>query len=217
MTRKGFLGQFSDDFAAESKSTALSEFFSLIQPEQYIGDLISLDYDSAEVLIHDSHRTRVNGLPYGCLLIASRVTPSDPPLTDPHDGRASLLLLRVAGSARLNSEIDLNRTRFDIVQRSNDTEKNFDDSQQTDQFTLNLLIYSGIKCRILGTFRTYQAETTAEWQLYFGADIANFYAGQGMKIYKPNRDALRKIVNYRDSGPTQMRYCQMLWMAASAS
>ena len=201
---EGFLGQVSDDIAADSKSAALSELFSLIQPEQYIGDLISLDYDSADVLIHDSHRTRVNGLPYGCLLIASRVTPSGPPLTDPHDSRASLLLLRVAGSVRLNSEIDLNRTRFEIVQRSNDTEQNFDDSQQTDQFTLNLLRYSGVRCRILGTFRTYQAEPTAEWQLYFGADIANFYAGQGMKIYKPNGDALRKIVNYRDSGPTQI-------------
>ena len=203
---EGFLGKISDDIAAESKSAALSELFSLIQPEQYIGDLISLDYDSAEVLIHDSHRTRVNGLPYGCLLVASRVTPSDPPLTDPQDGRGSLLLLRVAGSVRLNSDIDLNRTRFEIVQRSNDTEKNYDDSQQTDQFTLNLLRYSGVKCRILGTFRTYRAETTAEPQLYFGADIANFYAGQGMKIYKPNGDALRKIVNYRDNRQSQMSY-----------
>ena len=201
---EGFLGQISDDIAADRTFTALSELASLIQPEQYIGDLISLDYDSADVLIHDSHRTRVNGLPYGCLLVASRVTPSGPALTDPQDSRASLLLLRVAGSVRLNSEIDLNRTRFEIVQRSNDTEQNFDDAQQTDQFTLNLLRYSGVRCRILGTFRTYQAEPTAEWQLYFGADIANFYAGQGMKIYKPNGDALRKIVNYRDSGPTQM-------------
>lgn len=201
---EGFLGQISDDIAGDSKSAALSELASLIQPEQYIGDLISLDYDSAEILVHDSHRNSVNGLPYGCLLIASRVTPAGPPLTDPLDGRASLLLIRVAGSVRLNSEIDLNRTRFEIVQRSNDTEQNFDDSQQTDQFTLNLLRYSGVKCRILGTFRTYQAESLAEWQLCFGADIANFYAGQGMKIYKPNGDALRKIVNYRDKGPTQM-------------
>ena len=201
---EGFLGQISDDIAADSNFTAMSELASLIQPEQYIGDLISLDYDSAEVLIHDSHRTRVNGLPYGCLLVASRVTPSAPPLTDPQDGRASLLLLRVAGSVRLNSDIDLNRTRFEIVQRSNDTEKNYDDSQQTDQFTLNLLRYSGVKCRILGTFRTYQTEPNAERQLYFGADIANFYAGQGMKIYKPNGDALQKIVNYRDSRQSPM-------------
>lgn len=194
---EGFLTQVSDDLSSDSRSAALSELASLIQPEQYIGDLISLDYASADILIHDSHRTRVNGVPYGCLLVASRVTPAGPPPTDHLDGRASLILLRVSGSAMLNSDIDINRTRFEIVQRSNDTEFNFDDAQQTDQFTLNLLRYSGVKCRILGTFRAYQPEPDAEWQLHFGADISNFYAGQGMKIYKPIENALQKIVNYR--------------------
>lgn len=204
---EGFLTKVSDDISSDSKSAALRELASLIQPEQYIGDLISLDYASADILIHDSHRTRVNGVPYGCLLVASRVTPSGPPLTDPQDGRASLLLLRVSGSVKLNSDIDINRTRFEIVQRSNDTEFNFDDAQQTDQFTLNLLRYSGVRCRILGTFRAYQPEPDSEWQLHFGADISNFYAGQGMKIYKPIENALQKIVNYRseESGHTTTR------------
>ncbi len=204
---EGFLTQIGDDFSSDSRSAALRELASLIQPEQYIGDLISLDYASADILIHDSHRNRVNGVPHGCLLVASRVTPSGPPLTDPLDGRASLILLRVSGSVMLNSDIDINRTRFEIVQRSNDTEFNFDDAQQTDQFTLNLLRYSGVRCRILGTFRTYRPEPDAEWQLHFGADISNFYAGQGMKIYKPIESALQKIVNYRsdESGHTTTR------------
>jgi len=204
---EGFLTQISDDISSDSKSAALRELVSLIQSDQYIGDLISLDYASADILIHDSHRTRVNGVPYGCLLVASRVTPSGPPLTGPQDGRASLLLLRVSGSVKLNSDIDINRTRFEIVQRSNDTEFNFDDAQQTDQFTLNLLRYSGVRCRVMGTFRAYQPEPDAEWQLHFGADIANFYAGQGMKIYKPIGNALQKIVNFRsdDSGQTTTR------------
>ena len=201
---EGFLGQISDDISADSKSAALRELASLIQPEQYIGDLINLDYASADILIHDSHKTRANGVPFGCLLIASRVTPSGPPLTDPQDGRASLLVLRVSGSVRLNSAIDINQTRFEIVQRSNDTELNFDDAQQTDQFTLNLLRYSGVRCRILGTFRAYQPEPDVEWQLHFGADISSFFAGQGMKIYKPNGEALQKIVNYRSSDSRRM-------------
>lgn len=200
----GFLEEVSNDIAADNKSKALLELTSLIKSDQYIGDLLSLDYDSADILIHDSHKTRVNGVPHGCLLIASRITPDDPPITDLMDSRASLLLLRVSGSTKLNSDIDLDKTRFEIVQRSNDTEQNYDDAQQTDQFTLNLLRYAGVKCRILGTFRIYQPEQNDGWQLHFGADIDNFYAGQGMKIYKPNRDALQKIVNYRSNGPGQI-------------
>ena len=201
----GFLAEVSDDIATDNKSAALLELASLINSDQYIGDLLSLDYDSAEILIHDSHKNRANGVPHGCLLIASRITPDDPPITDLTDSRASLLLLRVSGSTKLNSDIDLNKTRFETVQRSNDTGQNYDDAQQTDQFTLNLLRYAGVKCSILGTFRIYQPEQNDEWQLHFGADIDNFYAGQGMKIYKPNGDALRKIVNYRsnNAGQTQ--------------
>ena len=199
----GFLTEVSSDIAADNKSAALLELASLINRDQYIGDLLSLDYDSADILIHDSHRTRVNGVPHGCLLIASRITPDDLPITDLMDSHASLLLLRVSGSTQLNSDIDLNKTRFEIVQRSNDTGQNYDDAQQTDQFTLNMLRYAGVKCRILGTFRIYQPEQNDEWQLHFGADIDNFYAGQGMKIYKPNGDALQKIVNYRSNGPGQ--------------
>ena len=93
-TKPGFLKEASNDIAADNKSKALLELTSLINPDQYIGDLLSLDYDSADILIHDSHKTRVNGVPHGCLLIASRITPDDPPITDLMDSRASLLLDR---------------------------------------------------------------------------------------------------------------------------
>ena len=33
--------------------------------------------------------------------------------------------------------------------------------------------------------------------MHFGGDIDNFYAGQGMKVYKPGSDALSRIVNFR--------------------
>ena len=193
----GFLEEAADSIQADRKLAAVRELVGLIHPDHYIGDLLAIDYDSAEILIHDSHRNQVNGVPYGCLLIASRITPDTPPIDDPTDSRASLLLLRVSGSSSLNTDIDLNKTRFEIVQRSNDTAQNYDDAQQTDQFTLNLLRYAGVQCRILGTFRTSQSESSQDWQLHFGADIDNFYAGQGMKIYKPSEDTLRRIVNFR--------------------
>ena len=199
----GFLTQISEEIGEDQEMSAVSAITTMIQPNQYVGDLLSLDYEYAEILIHDSHRVRVNGIPYGCLLIASRITPDGPTIDDPSDSRTSVLLLRVSGNTKLNSDIDLNKARFEIVQRSNDTEHNYDDARQTDQFTLNLLRYAGVRCRILGTFRVYRSDQTDNWQLHFGADIDNFYAGQGMKIYKPNDAALKRIVNYRSSTTSQ--------------
>lgn len=196
MANRTFLRQVGDDIAADAKHTARRKLVTMVGPEQYIGDLIALDYDHADVLIHDTHRNRTNGLPHGCLLIATRVTPAD--LTNdtlPED--PSLLLIRVAESVKLSTDTDLDRIRFEAVQRSNDTQYSYDESRQTDQFTLNLLRYSGIRCRILGTFRLYPASPDDNWIVHFGSDISNFNAGQGMKIYKPTGNALETIVNHR--------------------
>ena len=196
MASKTFLTQMGTDIAADVKQTAQRKLVALVDPEQYIGDLITLDYDHADILIHDTHRNRTNGLPHGCLLIATRITPAD--LTnDTPPGDSSLLLIRVAESVKLSTDTDLDKVRFEAVQRSNDTEYSYDESKQTDQFTLNLLRYSGIRCRILGTFRLYQPNPDDDWVVHFGSDISNFNAGQGMKIYKPTGNALETIVNHR--------------------
>ena len=196
MASKTFLTQMGNEIAAGAKDSALRKLVAMIDPDQYMGDLINLDYDHADILVHDTHRNRTNGLPHGCLLIATRITPAD--LTNdtmPED--SSLLLIRVAESVKLSTDTDLDKVRFEAVQRSNDTQYSYDESKQTDQFTLNLLRYSGIRCRILGTFRLYQASPDDDWIVHFGSDIANFNAGQGMKIYKPTGSTLETIVNHR--------------------
>ena len=195
MASKTFLTQMGDDIAADVMHTAQRKLVAMVDPEQYVGDLIVLDYDHADILVHDTHRNRTNGLPYGCLLIATRITPADLANdTLPED--SSLLLIRVAESVKLSTDTDLDKVRFEAVQRSNDTEYSYDESKQTDQFTLNLLRYSGIRCRILGTYRLYQASPDDDWVVHFGSDISNFNAGQGMKIYKPTGNALEIIVNH---------------------
>ena len=200
MASKTFLTDMGDDITADVKQDAQQKLVAMLDPDLYIGDLITLDYDHADILVHDTHRNRTNGLPHGCLLIATRITPAD--LTNyklPED--SSLLLIRVAESVKLSTDTDLDKVRFEAVQRSNDTQYSYDESRQTDQFTLNLLRYSGIRCRILGTFRLYQASPDDDWIVHFGSDISNFNAGQGMKIYKPTGNALETIINHhrRDS------------------
>ncbi len=193
---KQFLTKVASELSKRSREDAEHELARMVSPDQYIGDLITLNYAHADILVHDTQRNRANGIPHGCLLLATRITPAN--LSEkrlPND--PSLLLIRVSESARLRSDADLETARLDAVKRANDTDRTYDESGHTDQFTLNMLRYSGIRCRILGTFRACQSGSDGEWMVHFGSDISNFNAGQGMKIYKPSGPSLNRIVNRR--------------------
>ena len=43
-TGGGFLGSVSDDWQADRAKTAVTQLTSLVDPERYVGDLISLEY-----------------------------------------------------------------------------------------------------------------------------------------------------------------------------
>ena len=209
-SNEGFLTDIREGWQSDRNKDAVKQLTSLIEPDRYVGDLISLEYGFANVLIHDYHKSVVGGVPHGCLLLATRITPEEPEITDPGHQRMSVILLRVTGGAPLRSDMDVERARLEAVRRANDTGQNYDEAGHTDQFTLDLLRYTGAECRILGTFRMYQdSPPDGEWQMHFGGDLDNFYAGQGMKIYKPHGDTLRRIVNYRspdeiDATPTRI-------------
>lgn len=211
-----FLTEIAKDFEAPTKKATEQELADLVSSEQCIGDLITLDYGHADVLVHDTQRNRANGIPHGCLLLATRITPAD--LSEgrlPSD--PELLLIRVSESARLRSDADLETVRLDAVKRANDTDRTYDESGHTDQFTLNMLRYSGIKCRVLGTFRACRSGSDDKWEIHFGSDIANFNAGQGMKIYKPSGASLEYIVNRRrtEGGSSSARRIGRLRYAAA--
>ena len=192
---------------------AIQELLSLIAEDRNVGDLISMDYDTAEVLIHDRLRQDVGGVPHGCLLIATRIRQNtDPP--DLNDPQTSLILLRALKASSLPNDVEMKHARLEAGQRAAQTPDNWDEGGKTDQFTLDQMRYAGAHCRILGTFRMNLDEETKKWNLEYGGDIDNFYAGQGMKVYKLTGPALERIANYTlwkgaSSGPVeigQIRY-----------
>ena len=191
-----FLTDVTNEFGKSTKQEVERELAHMVASDQYIGDLITLDYGHADILVHDTQRNRANGIPHACLLLATRITPADLSSGElPND--PELLLIRVSESVRLRSDTDLDAARLEAVKRANDTHRTYDESGHTDQFTLNMLRYSGIRCRVLGTFRASKTWADDEWIVHFGSDIANFNAGQGMKIYKPTGPHLERIVNQR--------------------
>lgn len=195
---------------------AVRELIDFLDPNRNVGDLISMDYDTAEVLIHDRLRQDVGGVPHGCLLLATRIRPDDEAL-DPREPQTSLILLRTLKASSLPNDVEMKHARLAAGQRAAQTADNWDEGNRTDQFTLDQMRYAGAHCRILGTFRMNLDPETETWKLEYGGDIDNFYAGQGMKVYKPAGRALERIVNHtrRDGGDAERVEIGKLRYAAS--
>ena len=195
----GVLGNVKSDHdkekAEQLAAEAVQELVNLIQSDRCVGDLISMDYDTAEVLIHDRLRQDVGGVPHGCLLLATRIKPDDES-PDLDNAQTSLILLRALRASSLPNEVEMKQARLEAGQRATQTPDNWDEGGKTDQFTLDQMRYAGAHCRILGTFRMNINPETQAWQLEFGGDIDNFYSGQGMKVYKPAGETLERIVNF---------------------
>ena len=186
------LNQEVEELKEETAEEAGGKLSSYIDEAARVGDLLSLDYLEATVLVHDALRQEVGGLPMGCFLFATRIDPKTKP--NAHQEDTALILLRVVGHSPLPNRTDTDNWRLDAARRSIDSPEQWDDDNKTDQFTLNQLRHAGVRCSVLGTFRYVQ--NSSKWNLNFGADISNFYSGQGMKVYKPMGKALSDIVNF---------------------
>lgn len=173
---------------------------SLIQADQYVGEVFSLGYETALLQIHDYHRQRVGGIPSLCFLIGTRIEPDDPRI-DYLEEDAAVVLLRVMDGAPLPSDQEALRIRVEAAQHvSGTTHENWDSSAAMDAKTNYLLSFAGVKCRVIGTFYLVRPDDINEGlSLRFGSDIANYYPNRGLKVYKPSRNALKAIVNYRDA------------------
>ncbi len=185
---------------------AKRKFLSLVQPNQYVGEVYSLSYETALVMIHDHHRREVGGIPSLSFLIATRIpiswieTQSNANLENFDHRRedASIILLRVMDAARLPSDDEALRIRVQSAQNiSGEPDLHWDSSQAMDSKTHHVLSFAGVQCRVIGTFFLDADEANTIPQLKFGSDISNYYPNQGLKVYKPNEAALEAIVNYR--------------------
>ena len=132
-TEEKFLGSIKKDHEREKSgkkdNDAVRELLSLINSDRNVGDLISMDYGTAEVLIHDRLRQDVGGVPHGCLLLATRVSTEDESL-DLHDARTSMILLRVLKGSTLPNDVEMKQARLQAGQRAADTSDNWDGGGQ---------------------------------------------------------------------------------------
>jgi len=180
-------------------------FQKLIQESQYIGELYSINYETAKVIIHDFHRKEVGGIPSLSFLIATRVNPFVNENVDYTKEDSSIILLRVMDATLLPQDKDNERVKTETAQRLlGDTKENWgiDLDKTIDTNTRQtLLAVAGVQCRIIGTFYldlSNENQQDSDLGLKFGCDISNYYPNRGLKVYKPNAEALEKIVNFID-------------------
>jgi hypothetical protein len=158
-----------------------------------IGAIYRLDYSEAIVLTHDRWKFDAGGIPqYAFLLATARDVDSDS-----HDDD-EVLLLRVQGTAPLAMESDLHAVREEALRSALSRNENPAPSSvldvELDPFTKNRVSFTGLRCRILGTF--YEDDVDGAKRLEFGADVDNFYATSTYRVLKPVGDGLSAIASF---------------------
>ena len=156
-----------------------------------IGAIQTLDYSRAVVITHDKWKEAVGGIPqYAFLLATARETGGG--------DDDEVLLLRVEGTASLSLERDLQAVREeslrDALSRRQDPSPSVILDVNLDPFTRNRVSFTGLDCRIIGTF--YEDGRDGKVVLEFGHDVDNFYATATYRVFKPIGEGLSAIASY---------------------
>lgn len=168
-----------------------------------IGAIHQIDYGQAVVLTHDRWKFDAGGIPQFSFLLATAQDVNDPRVDDDE-----VLLLRVEGTAPLSLERDLHAVREESLRTAlsnmQDPAPSAVLDAELDPFTKNRVSFTGVRCRILGTF--YEDEVDGQKVLEFGADVDNFYATSTYRVLKPIGDGLATIASYlKPTGREQER------------
>lgn len=170
-------------FNDELRNLATVDIFKEAKkPELFIGRPYYLDFDKAYLLIADAWKQRVGGVPQGTFLLLF--------YENDNDYVDECLLLRALKPAKLPTDNDVIDSMVDYYK---DNLKTSGRHSQLDDYTKYTFSFSGLECRILGTFYRDQ-----DGKIQFGADVENYYSAHNYVAYKPTGEILEQIVNFRD-------------------
>ncbi|HPH11689.1 MAG TPA: DUF87 domain-containing protein [Thermotogota bacterium] len=148
----------------------------------FIGRPYYLDFYRAYLLITDAWKVKVGGIPQGTFIVAF--------YENENDDVDECLLLRAIKPAKLPTDNDVIAS---MVEYYKDNLKTSGKKNQLDDLTKYTFSFSGLECRILGTFFR-----DSNSKIQFGADVENYYSAHNYVAYKPVGHILEQIVNFRD-------------------
>ncbi|WP_300054902.1 ATP-binding protein [uncultured Roseobacter sp.] len=147
----------------------------------FVGRPYSLNYNTLGLLVCDDWKQKASGLPQGCFLLAFYKN---------EESISEALLLRVVNPSKLPNDSEVVSS---MVEYYKDNLETTGPQSKLDSFTRYEFSFSGIECRVLGTF--YKDEHDV---IQFGADLENFYSSHNYEVYKPTPEYLQMIVNFTD-------------------
>lgn len=164
----------------QSQETAKENFFEAIKTDKnFVGGLYDLNYDTTNVLVNDHHKKAVKGVPHGCFLMAVYNNPIA-------ENKTEGILLRVIGTSDIPQKKEIIESITDSYIAQKEARKELD----LDFYTKHFYQYSGLACRVLGTFFF-----DSDKNLCFGTDMENFIGAHNYNVYKPQKDQLNIIIN----------------------
>lgn len=161
------------------------DFFSEIsKKDNFVGFPFELEYEKVSIIVNDFDKEKVKGIPKGCFLIC---------INTMKEVIDEVVLLRVLQPKNLPSHSEIISSRVEYYKEFIPKDpREFD--KTIDSFTRNEFQYSGLECRVLGSF--YKSINAGKEIVRFGADVENYLSSHNYLIYKPTGDLLKFIINY---------------------
>lgn len=165
---------------------AVDLFTAAIVPDAFVGRPFYFDFSHMKLLSNDHWKEKVGGIAAGTFLVA---------VYDNAGQNPEIVLLRVLGPTTLPSDSDVVAAMVDYYKENavSDAAANKPAAKKLDSYTRYEFQFSGLECRVLGSFYRDAAGKT-----HFGADVDNFYGPNNYSVYRPTGPVLEYIVNFRD-------------------
>lgn len=161
---------------------AVDLFGECRKDDAFVGRPFYLDFDRLRLMSNDRWKHDVGGVPAGAFLLA--LYNGEPDVDE-------ALLLRVLRPTKLPTDDDVVMAMVDYYKESPPG----DGGVQLDSFTRSEFQFSGLECRVIGTF--YRAPGG---KIRFAGDLDNFYSPHNYRVVKPTGRVLEYIVNFSENG-----------------
>jgi hypothetical protein len=142
---------------------------------RFVGYVLDLGYDAAKIITSDPYKLAVGGIPRGSFLIMTPTNASNTPL--------HFTLLRVTGVSPTPLSNQVQQTYFELHKKS---------MPELDIWTQGELQWGALNCDVLGMF---YPDPTNMQKLAFSGDVNNVVSAHRYKVFAPDEDLLKVIVN----------------------
>jgi hypothetical protein len=146
-----------------------------IEKMRFVGYVLDLGYDKAKIITSDPYKLAVGGIPRGSFLIMTPNNINDLP--------SHFTLLRVTGVSPTPLTMQVQQTYFELHKKS---------MPDLDVWTQGELQWGALDCDVLGMFYIDPIDSA---KIAYSGDVNNVVSAHRYRVFSPDEDLLKVIVN----------------------